>query len=295
MDPEKLQRFRFRYGLLPSEVRLSAEQLAFRSGYRNRDLRIDRLVHLYVDRRSEVWELLLSERRASGALRRLRAHASPGEPAFEALVEALLKLRPEIDIRHLKRAEAHHLTGSRSLEGPALAGLMALGIFLLAIFFLPQLRHGLDGERISISLEQLLESAPEHYNLELEGRLILNQGVRDQRSGRMWFPLLGLTQQEGALASLILEVPPGSIDPQKLETQRRFGGLLRGIYWEGLSLERRAQLEEQGAQLSEEVQLLEYGAEPRDELILTLGILGSLSLLGLMLLYLRRQAHPLRG
>lgn len=293
--------FEFRYTVFTVSARLEEGRIEVRAGVRTSAAPIDRLQHLHVHRDAArgVDELLLSYALPGGRLRRIRVFADSGEAGFDALVDALLDRRPDIDIRELDRREAWDRTGSRELDRIVLPGMMALAIIALGVIFSPRVLHGFDRGEATISASALAAGErPDTRNLAVEGRALLDETLfAEQDPDRMaepttaWLPLVGPDWRPGAPIGVLLEVRNRTrADILAIAEQQTFDGILRNIWWEGLDQRRRAAFEKQGLALAPDVALVELGATPGSDLAIAFGVIGLLGtmMLGVMLALRRR-------
>lgn len=110
--------YSFRMALNTVHATLEGDVFEYRIGVAKQRVALADMRHLYVIP-GAVRQLVVSHDK-DGALKRITIAANDGQPAFDALVERLVALRPEIDIRHLPPKEANRLLGrSRVLIGVA--------------------------------------------------------------------------------------------------------------------------------------------------------------------------------
>ncbi len=282
--------FRFRHTVFTVMAQLDADRLLTKTGVRMASAPIARLQHLYVRReigRDEA-ELVLTYLTDKGRLRRLRLFADRDEPGFDALVEALLARRPEIDIRGLSASEAYRRMGSVELDWVVVPAVMTVGLLIVAVLMLPMLIHGVDGGAAETTVAALAAGErPSTRNLVVEGRALADRGVQAQRGAdakldatTMWLPLVPTDWREGDPVPMVLEVRGlRDVDPVALGQQTRFEGVLRDVLWEGLDDAQRARLVERGVTFTPRPLLLQLGARARDDLVLALGLLSFLGLI----------------
>lgn len=299
--------FEFRYTVFNVSARLDGRRFEVRAGVRTSAAPIERLQHLHVhvDTERGVDELLLSYAAPGGRLRRIRVFADAGEAGFGRLVDALLKARPDIDIREVDRREAWSRTGSRELDRWVLPGMMAAAILALAVVFAPRILHGFDGPPAKVDAAALARGdRPPTRHLIVEGRAVLEAAIfADHDPDRIaeptaaWLPLVGPEWRADEPVGAVLEIRNRTrADILAIADRGRFEGLLRDIAWEGLDGRRRAAFEKAGLRLRPEVALVEYGASPSSDVAIALGILGLLSamMLGVTLALRRRTTAAAR-
>lgn len=282
----EIQHFRFRYALFTIDARLDAERLVARTGVRTIAAPIPALQHLWVGgaRFQDHSELVLSYRTRKGGLKRVRLFADKGAPGFDALVAALLALRPEIDIRGLPPAAAYQRMGSRNLEWVALPLLMAGGLALLVGLLMPMLIHGADPPAVERPVEALAEGAPlPTRNLTLVGAPQLQFAAHGEapagRAGpaRLWVPLVGPGWTPTTPVSVVMEVAlKPDQDPVVRLAGDRYTGVVRDVLWEGVAPSTRRDLVAAGVILAPQVRLFEEGADARSELVVACTLVGLL-------------------
>ncbi len=287
--------FRFRYTVFVVDARVEGDKLVSKTGLKMVVVPLERLQLLYVHapREREHQELVLCYRGRKDRLKRARIFADRDEPGFTALIDFLLARRPEIDLRGVPAEEAFRRMGAVEASHVVLPLIMGLGWLMLALFFGPLIIHGLDtAPRLSTTVQALAEHGPPvgTRNLRVQGRIAPEQGWRsvtkvDQRLGSIsvWLPLVGPKwAPEDEVDVILYGRGLTDEDVAALPGLRSFDGVLRTVWWEGLGASARKGLIEGGARLSpQRVLVLDYGARPRDDLKLSLGILG---LIGAMVL-----------
>ncbi len=282
--------FQFRYTVFTVTAQLDTDRLATKTGVRHTTAPIGALQHLYVRRAParEDDELVLTYATDRGRLRRVRIFSDRDEPGFAGLVEALLALRPDIDIRHLAPAEAWRRMGARELEWVVLPAVMGVGLLVLALVLAPMWVHGFDRGAATLDVPELLSGAPPGTrNLTVIGRLVADQGVQAKQGAdarletvTMWLPLVGPAWRPGDPVHLVLEVRGlRDADPTELASHDRFEGVLRDALWERLDETPRKLFRARDLKLSADVRVLQLGARARDDLTLASVLVGGLSLL----------------
>ena len=305
------QVFRFRYTLFAVEARIDETRLEVQAGVKRSVAPLARLQHLFVhhDQGRGNAELVVSFVAARGRLRRVRVFADAHEPAFDALVAALLARRPEIDIRHLPRDEAYRRMGSAGREAVVLPALMGVVLGLMAVMFAPMVVHGCDEGEARISVAALAAGErPGTRNLVVSGRAAVERvlvaapgsdapgvdapGVDAPAAGvTAWVPLVEPGWDGVAPVAVVLEVRGRPVEVVTgLGEREVFAGLLRDVLWEGLGDRQRRGFAAQGLALAPEVALIEYGATAGDDGALAAGVLGLLAVMVVgVVVSLRRQ------
>lgn len=289
------QRFAFRYTVFNVAATLDATHLQARSGMRTVVVPIARLQQLYVrdDRRADHVELLLTHHDAKGRLKRARLFADKKEPGFDALIEALLARRPEADVRHLSTSEAYQLSGSKELEWLALPVVMLVGWAILALLFSPLIRHGFDSGQATVEVAAFAEPhALPSRNVTVRGRLLPGSALKGNGKAAIntpggegnadvwWVPLVPADWQPGEAVYAVLKVrrqSPAAL--KRLAEGDAFDGILRNIWWEGLSERRHTAFHKRGVALASSAVLIEHEASRRSDLVIAGALLGGLLVL----------------
>ncbi|MEE2644753.1 MAG: hypothetical protein VYD19_07450 [Myxococcota bacterium] len=293
-------RFEFRYTIFSQRAELSERQLIVKSSTRTTIVPLAgiELLWLGISEGNEQQELLIAYRDLKRRLKRARVYADLEEPGFAALIDALIRRQPEIDQRALSREDAYARSGAQALSWLALPTLMGLGILTLAVGLSPLLRHGLDRGERTLSLQTLIDAPKgESRNLKLSSfepldpyqiREVSAQGG-DAELIRLWIPVRPKGAPLALESQVILSLK--GYDDASIQAQlqsEHVDGVLRDIWWEGLSAGRRQQLTDQGLRITVPALLVEVGAKPRHDLTLFFLLIGALSLLtGAVWSYLR--------
>lgn len=301
LDPDA-RVFRFQYTVFPVDARIVSRRVEVRAGVRTHAAPLERLQHLYVhdDGGRGTSELILSFAAPGGRLKRIRVFSDVGEPAFQALIDALLSERPEIDIRHLDRSAAFARMGSQERDLTVMAALMGAVLVAMAVMFLPMLIHGLDGGAAEVPVEALERGErPDTRNVTVQGRPLVDRMVLaevetdpppDTVTG--WIPLVSPSWTPERPVKVVLELRGKGPDALIAVGERTvFRGMIRDVLWEGLSDRRRRAFTDQGVPLDPEVLVIDVGAEPEHDLTLALSVLGlmALILVGSLWVVRRRQ------
>lgn len=277
--------FHFRYTVFTVAATLDADRLIAKVGIRTIQVPIARLKQLYVrdERRSDHVELLLTHLDDKGRMKRARLFADKNEKGFDALIEALIQRRPEADVRHLSTREAYRLSGSKEMEWIALPVVMALGWLVLAFLLSPLVRHGLDdGEATVPATAFESATALDTHNITVTGKLAPGSALRTKKGGdegAWWVPLVGPDWRPGEAVYAVLKVRRrSSAELQTLADAGEYRGVLRNIFWEGLSERRRLAFHARGVALAPSAVLIEHEANGRADLTLAALLLGGLGL-----------------
>ena len=107
--------FSFQYMVMTNTAGIRGGQLSIKQGLKKWDVPISSLKFLYVknNETASADELLISYEVQTGKIKKIRCYSNEGEKGFSELVEALVTLRPDIDIRNLDTKEAFKKWGRR--------------------------------------------------------------------------------------------------------------------------------------------------------------------------------------
>lgn len=281
--------FHFRYTVFSVAATLSDGHLVAKSGIRTVMVPLTRIQHVYVrdERRADHVELLLTHHDDKGRLKRSRLFADKHQDGFTALVDALLALRPEADVRHLTASEAYRLSGSKEMEWIALPVVMLLGWCVLAMLFSPLIRHGLDAGQARVDVADIKQAALSSRNVTVTGVLAPTSALRGARKSdkkdageapqTWWIPLVPQGWSPGEVVHAILQVRRATAaDVDRLVEADSYRGILRNIWWEGLSTRRQQAFHARGVALAPDAVLIEFEASRKADLVLAIIILGGL-------------------
>ncbi|HNS97780.1 MAG TPA: hypothetical protein PKL73_12590 [Polyangiaceae bacterium] len=230
---------------MPVTVTLGHERLVLEQARSTVELHLDRLKGLHVlQHPGGVQELFLAYEHAPGKTRVVRTNSAPGQGDFQAVVDVLVGMRPDIDLRAMPSREALKKMGVTSLVKPIM--LMALPLVyigLLLVFTAPMLIHGLDKGSQEVSVTELAAGQPlESRNLLLKGHLaaeysmkktIMRRGVPSSVTLRIPVVEPGWNPSMPVHAVLALDnAPPNELG--RLARMDAYPCVVRDVLWEGL-------------------------------------------------------------
>jgi hypothetical protein len=300
-----IQEFQFKFMVVPVKATIDEAHLTVKQGVRTFKAEIARLKHLYVlSHPNTGLECIISYETPEGKTKRMRVVGNFGEQQFSELVEALVKLKPGIDIRKMPLKEAHKLMGATNLVVVAPVIVFVVGILVVGVIFLPGLVHGFDFGQQELDITKCRATCPsatrniiltngylniEHYVEETT--TTTNRGSTSE-TVRYYIPYAALEWQKGDPIYIVVETP--QISEQELDAlaeKDTLQGLLRNVLWEGLPGDTKKYFEtDLNLNLAPEVRLVEYGADPRFDLILPFIIMGGFAIIMLIVtIILRRQ------
>ena len=271
--------FHFRYTVFSVAATLADGHLVAKSGIRTVMVPLARLQHVYVrdERRADHVELLLTHHDDKGRLKRSRLFADKHEQGFFGLVEALLALRPEADVRHLTASEAYRLSGSKEMEWIALPVVMFAGWLVLALLFSPLIRHGFDAGEARGDVASIVAGDLSSRNVIVTGRLAPTSALRGKGGEAAkidapqtwWIPLVPDDWQPGEVVRAVLQVRrTTAAEVEALAKIGEYRGILRDLWWEGVSKRRQTAFHARGVALAPNVVLVEFEASRKADLVL---------------------------
>ncbi len=282
--PRATKRFRFRYTIFTVQAELGPKLLNVKMGIKMVSVAVARITHLYVhdSTANDHLEMLIGyTKKDGGRIRRARVFADREQPGFDGLVDALLERRPEVDIRGVHPSEAYTQMGAVEAEWLVIPGVMALGTLVVAGLLWPLLVHGFDTRApVPISVAQLDGGErPATRNILLSGARSEPPTPVARKDGRpRW--LVSLTPR------VVLRFDaPDRATAEKALARPVLPGVLRNVWWEGLSNVERAALEDT---VRRDALVIEVDGDRRADLLVVLTVLGVLlSMTGLTFAYLR--------
>jgi hypothetical protein len=296
--------FHFRYTVFSVAATLDDGHLVAKSGIRTVIVPLARIQHVYVrdERRADHVELLLTHHDKKGRLKRSRLFADKRQGGFLELIDAILELRPEADVRHLSASEAYRLSGSKEMEWVALPVVMLMGWCVLAMLFSPLIRHGLDAGQTTVDVATVTFDELPSRNVTISGVLapssaLQGKGRADAKapaadaSQTWWVPLVPDGWSPGEAVHVVLQVRrTTAAKVATLAAVGQYRGIVRDIWWEGVSKRRQQAFHTRGVALASDAVLIEFEASRKADLVLALVILGGLlGLIGVVALSLRRR------
>ena len=278
--------FQFAYTILRIEARLDPEYLTARIGLRQIYVRVTGIEYLFLDRRKarDNVELVIAYRDKRNRMRRARLFADHGQSGLTDLYDAILARRPDVSLSHMTPTEAYGVMGSRSSEAVAIPVLMFASYLLVAALCTPLFIHGRDHGLHKSPIEQVdLKIEPKSRNLEMSGgTLRFDYAIAESTGERsheplsiVWVPLVAPNWTPDKEISVMVKLR--FRDMETLKKATRISGVLRNVWWEGVSARTVRLLGEKGARATTRTWLLEAGSHGRDDQKTAYLILGLLA------------------
>lgn len=287
------QSFEFRFMLLSNRATLDDIYLTVKQGARTYRAEVSRLKHLYVIQHPDVGlECLIAYDTPEGKAKRIRFNANDGEPQFDGLVESLVKLRPEIDIRNMSLKDAHKLMGAPNLVKLAPLIVCLVAVVVLGVIFMPALVHGFDSGSATVDAETCTASCPAgSRNVSLtngylngdDGQYVeeYEETGSTTRTTRYFFPYVPYDWEPSDPIFIIVEIPAASdSEVERVFSMETIPTVRRDVLWEGLDGETRRVFEDEvGVTLAPEARLYQYKADTHTDLIVAVIIGGAVLLI----------------
>lgn len=270
--------FEFKFMLTQTSVIIDETTVTLKLPLTSKSVELAKLKYLYVLTHPDVGqECVLAYEGPSRKLKRLRIESNFEEAGFKAMVERLVALKPEIDIRDKSLKEAQRLMGAANLVRLMPGVVFLLGTIIITLMFLPSLAHVFDqGQTVydarlcrascNLSSRNVLLSNGYLYT---ESYLELTSTSRGSSSISYYFAYLPDDWKEGEPIYNIVKTEQVSDEEiSKLESQTEIPAVLRNALWEGLSSDVRDFFEKElGFRVAAEARLFEYGADIQAEII----------------------------
>ena len=281
------QVFRFAYTIFRIEAHLTKDYLSAKMGIRQVHVPLARLHRLFLDDRRErdSVELLVSYYDRKKRLKRARIFSDHGEEGLTALVEAMCEGRPDLRLQGLSAQEAYVAMGSKPRARFAIPALMLAAYSLVVLLCTPLFIHGWDKGQMVVDVRAVdLSAQLGTRNLVVTGgglrfdhalHEVATQGA-DPGLARVWVPLVGPDWEPAKPIRVVLKTRARHMDA--LRDDVRFEGILRNVWWEGLSGRTIRLLKEAGSLVSPQTWLIESGVHSKDERALVYLILGALAI-----------------
>jgi hypothetical protein len=285
---------------------LDERALTAKQGIRTFRVAIPELRHLYIEPTGagQYENLLLVTEPSPGKKKVVRLPANAGQPAFRALADAIVALRPDVDRRGMPLLEARKLMGVKDAEAAVLFWVLGLVMAILAVVVSPALVHGLDRGEQKITAAKLLKHPElESRNLVVtKGELALDQtvqtvtvtkrnGIETGRTIQYYIPLFAEGEEGRTVKLLVRTKSLGSSELDALSEATSYHLMLRNVLWEGLSGSTRSIVDKHiRGKLADDVWLLELDRTPDEELTIFGLVVGiGTGVLGLVMVLVWRQ------
>lgn len=288
----QVQEFKPNYMGVPIKATVSPERVTIKMGLRKLDAPLANLRHLYViDHGSPAGhELMLSHEPAPGKNKVFRLTTTHADPELLRLIETLVALRPEIDIRNVASKAAYRMMGATNVVA-VIGWLMPVLITLIFVVIMaPWLFHGIDGghDEIDAATFDSADFDLDSRNVTISnGQFLFEQALTiettsDSGTSVEWaIPIVGLDWKSGDPVHLVLKTHELSAEEaEHLNLSSGIDGVVRNIWWEGLADDENAYFGNSfGLQMADDVQEVEYAADTKMELYLALFVIGFIAVL----------------
>jgi len=193
---------------------------------------------------SQYEVLYLTYTAENGKTKKISLYSNLGQLQFAEMIEYLQQKYPKQSLNHLPQNEAlkmMHVANRNKWVPPFVFILLSV---CMSIFFYPMLRHYFDKGYVTTSIESFIAN-PDlgTRNLTINGYL-LDVGVKEtvtsskssSSHSSTYIPMVDSTWNEGDPIKVILEFPSlSSSGFDEVIQQTEFTGVIRDIWWEGMS------------------------------------------------------------
>jgi hypothetical protein len=281
-----MKEFNFKFTLITINATIDdTNTLTIKQGLRTWKTEIYRLKHLYVLTLPDTgYTLMLTYEDERGKLKKIACNSNFGQPDFEGLVNELVALRPEIDIRTMPVNEAHKLMGAFNMVklAPVIAFFLVMAV--MTVLFLPGIVHGLNTAEQTISIADVgapgaikgsILTVTDTY-LYIDNYLEVTEKDETTKTVKYYIAMVPDNFKPEDPIHLVMETEemPES-DLQALASGSTFKGILRNVLWEGLSGEYRDYFKNTlKLNLADDVMMLENKTDTQPDMILAFIVLG---------------------
>jgi hypothetical protein len=281
------QSWQWRYMAATFSGTLAGSTLSIKQGIRNFRIEIPSLRFLYMTQTSTrmgtLATLLLCYEQAPGKKKVVRIMSNAGDPGMQAMIAALLALRPDIDIRHLDPKTAHNTMGAARMN--VVAGVIAfvLIVAVMGVIMLPEALHGFDSGHANVSVEQLYSGyEPPTHNLTVSGVADLDDAMFNKTTNNgsttveYYLPLVPRGWKKSDPVHVVLQTDHlGPRAQERLLHAKQFQGVLDDIMWEGLEGDVHDYLTgHMGLKLADDVRVIHYKEDPQMDLDIFIGVMA---------------------
>ena len=280
------QTYKFRYTILQVEVKIRDGALLTRMGIKEIHIPLDAIEHVYLDNRKErdSNELIISYKGRRGRLRRARLFADHGEEGLYTLYNDLLDARPSAAIVTLNPDEAYLVLGSKPSDWAAIPLVMLAAFAFVALACTPLFIHGLDDGLVEIHIDSLtrVPNLSSRNILVDGGRVAVDHSVQEKPAEgedpdlvTVWAPLVSPAWTAEVSVDVLVQFRLRDLDA--VLAKKQLDGVVRDVWWEGVTARVRRELKEKGIALTDRVMLIEAQVHGSDDLKLAYLILGVLA------------------
>jgi len=277
--------YNFSYMVTTNRASISSGTLHTKMGFRKKEIPISSLRHLYVKHNdtASIEELILLYEEESGKRKVFRLYSNEDEKDFLALVDELVKLRPDTDIRNMDEKEAFKLLGAVDSERAAFIAVPIIIVAVMGLLMSPFICHGLDSGHESVAMSKLASGyAPGSRNITItDARAMPRYSIKTEtRKGRtttkLFIALVPINARGNKPIHIIMETPNlHKSQVNRLMGYTSFKGVLRNILWEGIPGDTEEFYKEKiGYNLSDDAMLLEYQADSKTDLMISIFVLS---------------------
>ena len=287
MNESKTLEFHFRQALFPVNVQIKNDVVCVRYSIKYFEVPLKSLVFIYLDEdpNREMLELILCARDERGRYKRTRIFSDRDAQDFHALVAFLSSLLGTGHLRNIEREQAYEIMGAKDQTHVYVPIMISFCLLFVGTMMHSSLLHGLDGEIKTTTIAQLQHPTSKTNHIKIKQPTIdLSTAVFEPRTPTaekplesQWHPVYDSSvnrQSVWLVAQFHARHGAPKANPDSLS------GLIRRVGLERVPDHIRREFLNQGIQLEDQLLYLEVGANPKDELIFFLGVMGILSVIG---------------
>ena len=269
--------FRFSYYSLEAHVVLENDNLSIKQGLGKWQFPLRNLKYLYViSSQGQYMQTILAYETPEKKMKRVYINSDAIDARALELIELLVKLKPEIDIRSKKPAEAYKLkkTANMLLVGIIITDLIFMAI--LGIGLCPLIIHGIDKGHETYTIEEL--SKLKNFttrnitvnNFTLVENYMKSTVSSSKSSTKTTTYYVPVVSEDWTIDKKVTVIAM-TTDIKKFFAMKEISGVIRNVFWEGLdSKDKKFFRENIGLKLSKRSLLLETQANPGQDFIIML-------------------------
>lgn len=282
-----IEEYTFQFMVTTVKAQIGQGQVSIKAGLRKWQFPVHAVKHVYVyvQESTGMDEFIITYETNPGKLKKVRLPVSNPQPGFKPFLDSLVAKKPGSDIRHMEQSEAFKLMGAADHEKAALVAVPLIIMSILMIGLMPVFLHGYDDGHEVVTAEKLAAGyEPKSRNITLKGKALsryiesttTNKGSTTKK---LLIPIVAANASSQSKFRIVLETGElSSTQVDKLIEQKSFKGILRNIWWEGLSSSHHKFFKnEMKMNIADEVLLVDYKASAKTELVIGWVIFGIVS------------------
>ncbi len=287
MNEPPILEFQFKQALFPVNVQIKNDLICIRYSIKYFEVPINDLVFMYVDDdpSREMVELILCAKDQQGRVRRTRIFSDKNAEDFHALIAFLSSSLGTGHLRGMERETAYELMGAKDQTHIYVPIMISVCLAFVALMMHPSLLHGLEGEAVPGTIEQIYTRALDSNHVIInQPHIDLNNAVYEPVTPTdkkplesQWHPVFDRSVNRQSV-QLIAHFHARHGTP--VETPEQLKGLIRRAGLEALPSYVRNSLSEQGVIIDKKAVYMDVGATPKDEFLFFWAVMCLLGGLG---------------